>query len=132
VVPPQRFRAVAQQRAYGCKKGLAPERLSQQMAVEVCGVLGEVRVPASDEQDQDRRVVGSKLTSELDSVQTSTSSDCLGGRMLTSVHPTSSQSYLKRRLDHEAVRVFPLRVPQGNAAKLVELMEPELRIQRYP
>ena len=63
---------------------------------------------------------------------TSDSSDCLGGGMLTSVLTTSSQSYLKGRLDHEAVRVFPLRVPQCDAAKVVELVEPELGIERHP
>ena len=63
---------------------------------------------------------------------TSDASDSLRGGMLTSVLPTPSQSYLKRRLDHEAVRVFPLRVPQCDAAKVVELVEPELGIERHP
>lgn len=59
-------------------------------------------------------------------------SDCLRGGMLTSALPTSSQSYLKRGADHQVIRVFPLRMPQCDAGKVVELVEPELRIEGHP
>ena len=74
-------------RANGGKKDFAAERVSGQVAVEVCGV---------------------------------------------SVIPGSPQSYLERGADNEVIRVFPLRVPQCDAAKVVELVEPELGIERHP
>ena len=201
MVPPQRFRAGPQQPAYCCKKGLAPEWLSEQVAVEVCGIVSDGRVRAGDEEDRDCRVVGPELTSELDSVHdrhvdvgddqperliqtgggsqrsrsvlrlddaesgpaqhprqkpaeeflvvnqqdgwllcrwvlvvshTSDASDSLRGGMLTSVLPTSSQSNLKRGADDQVIRVFPLRMPQGDAVKVVELVEPELRLEGHP
>ncbi len=37
-----------------------------------------------------------------------------------------TSSYLERGAEHEVIGVFPLRVPQCDAAKVVELVEPEL------
>jgi hypothetical protein len=44
----------------------------------------------------------------------------------------ASQSDLERGVEHEAIGVFPFRMPQRDAATVVELVEPELGVESYP
>ena len=45
--------------------------------------------------------------------------------------PGASQPHLEGGVEHEAIRVLPLRMPQGDAVTVVELVEPELGVESH-